>query len=88
MNRDICNYFEKVRENPLARYMNCLKTYWVNLDQEKSAENLHHKDNRAQKGNVAIKTNVTAIQKIQRKIDIYTTIARKDDYKVFFLPVL
>ena len=83
-NRDVCNYFQKVLESPLAGYINRLKACWDNLNPGKSAESLHHKDNRAEKCNVVIKTNMIAIQTSQWNISIYTTIAYKDDYKVFF----
>lgn len=63
--------------------MSCLNTCWDNLNQEKSTENLYHKDNRAEKCIVAIKTNMIAIQTIKWKISTYTTIAPKHDYKYF-----
>ena len=64
--------------------MSCLNTCWDNLNPEKSTENLYLKDNRAEKCIVVIKANVIAIQTIQWKISIYTTTARKHDYKYFF----
>ena len=64
--------------------MSCLNTCWDNLNPEKSTENLYHKDNRAEKCIAVIKANMIAIQTIQWKISIYTTIARKHDYKYFF----